>query len=140
MSNFAIHPGDQIFTEVFVAGAGGSPSLNGFFGQFVIMNLTTGQSTWVYTPRGGTTVGGKEAVWIMERPTVGGNLPALADYGTASIINGSARRPNTPRHQGYSNCCGAGAFAIDMFDGATKLSDAASGGATSVTFTWKAFQ
>jgi hypothetical protein len=140
VSNFAIHPGDQIFTEVYVANAGGGPSLNGAFGQFVISNLTTQESTQITTARGNTNVGGSDAVWIMERLTINGGLPALANYGSASIVNGSARRPNAPPHQGYSNCCGAGALTIDMFNGANKISHAASGGDTSVNFTWKAFQ
>ena len=140
VSNFAIHPGDQIFTEVYVANAGGGPSLNGAFGQFVISNLTTQELTRITTARGNTNVGGSDAVWIMERLTINGGLPALANYGSASIVNGSARRPNAPPHQGYSNCCGAGALTIDMFNGANKISHAASGGDTSVNFTWKAFQ
>src|SRR5260370_31119446 len=65
------------------------------------MNLTTGGYTFVNTPRAPTSVSGREAVWIMERPTVGGSLPDLANYGSAVMYNASGRRENSPRHQGY---------------------------------------
>src|SRR6202171_2354850 len=122
ISNFTINPGDEIFTEVSVGGADGSLSLTGPFGRFLIMNLTTGGYTFVNTPRAPTTVSGREAVWIMERPTVGGSLPDLANYGSAVMYNASARRVNSARHQGYVPYLGGNNKQDTMGKGADTLS------------------
>src|SRR5207237_7700877 len=85
ISNFTINPGDEIFTEVSVGNADGGLSLTGAFGRFLIMNLTTGGYMFVNTPRAPTSVSGREAGWIMERPTVGGSLPDLANSGREAM-------------------------------------------------------
>ena len=51
--------------------AGSSPTLSGAFGIFLVMNLSAGAYSSIYTPVGSTKACGTEAVWIMERPTVG---------------------------------------------------------------------
>jgi hypothetical protein len=139
ISNFTINPGDEIFTEVSVGGADGSLSLTGPFGRFLIMNLTTGGYTFVNTPRAPTTVSGREAVWIMERPTVGGSLPDLANYGSAVMYNASARRVNSARHQGYVPYLGGNNKQDTMVNGADTLSTVTAIDSSSMRFDWKAF-
>jgi hypothetical protein len=144
IANFPIHPGDEIFVEVFIGNAGGGPDLTGFFGQFWIENLTTSQSTIVYTPRGGTTVVGSEAEWIMERTElIAANgttsFPDLADYGSATMFNAWARRSNSPRHQGYVSYQGDTNVQITMVNGSDTLSTVAPIDAVSMRFSWQAF-
>jgi hypothetical protein len=53
-------------------------------GTVNFVNHTTGASTNVtLTAPKGTTLAGNCAEWIVEAPTVGGSLSALADYGEA---------------------------------------------------------
>ncbi len=143
ISNFTVNPGDQIFVEVSMGSAGGSLSLSGPFGVFLVSDLTTSTSTYIYTPIGSTTVGGSEAEWIMERPTFGTTPADLADYSSGSIYWAYARRPNSARHQGYVNCClGSTSVNITMSNSATgnTLSTAATPDAGTTNFTWKAFK
>jgi Peptidase A4 family len=144
IANFAINPGDEIFVEVFIGNAGCGPDLTGFFGQFWLENLTTSQSTIVYTPRGSTTVVGREAVWIMERTElIAANgttsFPDLADYGSATMLNAWARRSNSPRHQGYVSYQGDTNVQITMVNGSDTLSTVAPIDAVSMRFSWQAF-
>jgi Peptidase A4 family len=135
VTNFSVHPGDEIFCQVFVADAGQMPSLTGFFGQFVIMNQTTSTTTWSYTPRGTTNVGGSEAEWIMERPTVNGGLADLADYGSARMSNAVARKVAG----GYVGYQGATNEQITMFNGNDILSTVSAIDAVTMQFKWQAF-
>jgi Peptidase A4 family len=135
VTNFSVHPGDEIFCQVFVADAGQMPSLTGFFGQFVIMNQTTSTTTWSYTPRGTTNVGGSEAEWIMERPTVNGRLADLADYGSARMSNAVARKVAG----GYVGYQGATNEQITMFNGNDILSTVSAIDAVTMQFKWQAF-
>lgn len=139
ITNFPVNPGDEIFVEVYVANAGGSPNLNGFFGQFWIENLSNNHFTIVYTPRGSTVVGGSEAVWIMERPTVGGSLPDLADYSSAIMFDAYARRNNSARHAGYVPYQGDTNLQITMMNGSDSLSTVSAIDAYSMRFSWKNF-
>jgi hypothetical protein len=118
---------------------GAGPSLGGAFGQFVVMNLTTSESTWIYTPVGTTSVTGSEAVWIMERPSLGTNLPDLADYGSTTMSSAYARKANSARHQGYVSYQGANNLQITMNNGATTLSTVTPIDAYSMRFDWQAF-
>jgi len=59
------------------------PDLNGNFGVPFLMNLYTAISTYIYTPVSFTKVFGKEAVWIMERPTE--NSPAVGIFGPQEV-------------------------------------------------------
>jgi Peptidase A4 family len=146
IANFAIHPGDEIFVEVFIGGAGSSPDLTGFFGQFWVQNLTTSESTIIYTPRGSTTVVGSEAVWIMERTQLTAadgtvSYGDLANYGTASIFNAWARRTHSPRHQGYVSYQGDTNVQITMFNSSDSdtLSTVTPVDTVSMRFSWHAF-
>jgi len=143
ITNFTVNPGDQMFVEVSMGSAGGSLSLSGPFGVFLVSDLTTGVSTYIDTPVGSTVVGGSEAEWIMERPTFGTTPADLADYNTGSIYWAYARRPNSGRHQGYVNCCnGSTSVNITMNNNATGnvLSTASTPDAETVDYNWKAFK
>jgi Peptidase A4 family len=139
ITNFPVHPGDEIFSQVWIGNAGSSPTLSGAFGVFFIQNLTTGEYTWVYTPVGSTVVTGSEAVWIMERPTVGGSLPDLANFHSATMFNAYARRAGAVRHGGYVAYQGANNNQITMFNGADTLSTVTPIDAYSMRFDWRAF-
>jgi hypothetical protein len=139
ITNFPVHPGDEIFSQVWIGNAGSSPTLAGAFGVFFIENMTTSEYTWVYTPVGSTVVGGSEAVWIMERPTVGGSFPDLADYHSATMFNAYARRANSARHQGYVPYQGANNNQLTMFNGSDTLSTVTPIDTYSMRFDWQAF-
>jgi hypothetical protein len=145
-SGLAVSPGDEVFAEVFVANAGGSPDLKGAFGVFWLE--VNGIYSPIYTPVGTTVVGGGTAEWIMERPTLCGD-PActpskspdanLASYGSASIFYGEARRSRSPQHRGYSNCCELGSIRISMVNGSgTTLSTPWMPDGATAGFIWNA--
>ncbi len=141
ITNFVVNPGDEILTDVWLGNAGSGPTLSGAFGFFLIMNLSTGVTASYSTPVGSTKVGGGEAVWIMERPTLSGNvLPDLADYSSAVMYNAMARKANSPRHQGYVGYQGARNKQITMFNGADTLSTVSPIDAYSMRFNWQAFK
>jgi Peptidase A4 family len=139
ISNFTVNPGDEIFTEVWVGTGDNAPSLSGASGRFFIMNMTTGGFATVTTPRAATTVGGREAVWIMERPTVGGSLPDLANYRSSVMYNASARKANSPRYHGFVPYLGARNTQNRMTNGADTLSTVTAIDSNSMRFDWKAF-
>jgi hypothetical protein len=139
ISNFTVNPGDEIYTEVWIATGANAPSLSGASGRFFIMNLTTGGFASVSTPRAPTTVSGREAVWIMERPTVGGSLPDLANYRTSVMYNASARKANSPPYHGFVPYLGPRNTQNRMTNGADTLSTVTAIDANSMRFDWKAF-
>jgi hypothetical protein len=94
LPNFNVSPGDTMFSEVYVANAGGAPSLSGLFAIAFIEDMTKSEYTWVYNCRGLTMDGnctatdqipilGYQAEWILERPYMQGAISDLADYGQA---------------------------------------------------------
>lgn len=135
ISGLVVNPGDLIFTEVWIGNAGSMPTLSGAFGVFLIMNLSRGTSTWIYTPVGGTSVSGSEAVWIMERPTVDGSLPDLANYGSAIVSSAHARKTGG----GYIDYQGARNKQITMVNGTDILSTVTPIDAHSMRFDWQRF-
>jgi Peptidase A4 family len=138
ISNVTIHPGDEIFTEVSVSGNDGVLSLDGAFGRFFIMNMTTGAYASIATPRAAMTVNGREAVWIMERPTVGGSLPELANYDSAVMYNASARKANSPRYHGFVPYLSSESRQDTMVNGEDTLSTVTAIDANSMRFDWRA--
>ena len=105
LSNFTVEPGDEIFSEVWVADAGASPSLSGLFAIALLENLTRSETTLVYQCRGSVSNGectnnnqtqilGLSADWILERPKVNGKLPDLADYHSAQMYDAVALQSN----------------------------------------------
>ena len=139
ITNFTINPGDEILTDVWVGTGDNEPSLSGAYGRFFIMNLSTGGFASLSTPRAPTSVSGREAVWIMERPTVGGSLPDLANYGSAVMYNASARKVNSPRYKGYVPYLGVRNKQETMVNGADTLSTVTAIDSSSMRFDWKAF-
>lgn len=142
IANFTVSPGDEIFAEMWIGWVGAGPDLSGGFGVFWLTNNTTGVYTSVYTPVGSTSVGGSEAEWIVERPTLGSALADLADYGTAQIYYAYARHPLSPKHQGYFNCCDSAnpnLLNYTMVNGSTNLSTVAIADSQTMNFTWQAF-
>ncbi|MDQ6916584.1 MAG: G1 family endopeptidase [Pseudomonadota bacterium] len=141
ITNFTVSPGDEIFTEVWVGTGDNEPSLSGASGRFFIMNLTTGAFASISAARAPTTVSGREAVWIMERPTVGGALPDLANYGSSLMYNASARKANSPRYQGYVPYLGGNNKQDTMVNSAAgTLSTVTAIDSSSMRFDWKAFK
>jgi hypothetical protein len=139
ISNFAIHPGDEIFTAVWIGSGDNEPSLASASATFFIMNLSTGGFASLSVPRSPLCVKGREAVWAMERPTVGGRLSDLANYGSAVMYNASARRANNPRSQGFVPYRGARNLQSTMVNGPDTLSTVTAIDANSMRFEWKAF-
>src|SRR5438552_3884595 len=97
-----------------------SPNLNGAYCIFHIQNLSNAQYTTVYTPRGSTAIDGSEAEWVMERPTVNGSLPYLANYGTVNMYSAYARRADGAK--GYVPYQGDTNAQITMMNGSHILS------------------
>ena len=75
----------------------------------------------------------------MERPTVGGVLPDLANYGTAIMSNASARRVNAQRHSGYVPYQGTRNKQITMTNFGDVLSTVTPIDSSSMRFNWQAF-
>ncbi len=79
--NMTIHPGDQMFASIQDNG-------NGTW-TIGLADVTTGQS---FTTTQAYTGPAQSAEWIMEAPTVGNKVSALADYGfttmTPDSVNG----------------------------------------------------
>jgi len=153
LSGLTINPGDTIFTEVWIGSPGGAPSLTAPDLNMTVCleNLTSNAGAcFKYTPLGSTVVGGSEAEWIMERPGEDcdsqGNctLSDLANFGNVTVFttNFLARRSNSGNHQGYTFCCGADSFLINMTsDGTasgTTLDTVNLNGGT-INFAWSAF-
>jgi hypothetical protein len=139
IANFPVNPGDEIFCEVWIGNAGSAPTLSGAFGVLLLENLTTSESTMVYTPVGTTVVGGSEAVWIMERPSLGTALTDLADYASARMFNAYARKANSARGRGYVPYQGATNLQITMINGTSTLSTVTPIDTYSMRFDWQHF-
>jgi hypothetical protein len=135
--NFPVAPGDELLVEVWVGTGDGPPTLSGTSGRFFIMNMDTGAfATWA-TPRGSTQVGGSEAVWIMERPTLAGNvLPSLANYGSATMYDARAQRVGSSALVPF---IGAYNRQVTMTNGPSTLATATVISDTSMRFDWIAF-
>lgn len=151
ITNFPVTAGDRMFVEVWIGNQDSGPDLNGNFGVFFLMNLDTGISTYIYTPVSHTLVRGKEAVWIVERPTEhspGGGifgpyqyLPLLSDFGSAIMTDAYAGRTDIPGAAGYLPYFDSVTKQITMTNAAgdTTLATATSLGSDAMRFDWQAF-
>lgn len=81
---------------------------------------------------GQTNVGGSEAEWIMERPTVGGSLPDLADYSYSYMYDAYAEKTNGS----WVTYNGANNQQIFMYNGNDLLSGVYPSGSTTMLFYW----
>lgn len=143
LPNFTVTPGDLMFTEVWVGNSGASPSLAGSYAIAFVEDLSRGEYTTIYNCRGTsifgiclnvnqTKIGGSEAEWIMERPTVGGSLPDLADYSYSYMYDAYALQSN-----GYwMNYDGANNQQIFMYNGSDLLSGVYPDGTSTMLFYW----
>lgn len=136
VSNFTVNPGDEMSVSVSMGGNFILPYLSGPDGIFLIENVTRGEYTAISTPRGSTTVGGSEAEWIMERPTVGGSLPDLANYHLAFMWNASALSAKTYNWVNYNSAANEAIFMYnnnDLLSGVYYLTP------SEMFFVWYAF-
>lgn len=133
-----VHPGDEMMCAVWIGPAQSSlpPALSGPVAWFVVYNVTQAEYTLISESRTyllatlpgqphifrTINVPGLEAEWIMERPTVNGKLPDLADFGTAEMWGAYARWDTTgfaiplngfPSTLVYAN--GSGTLPITMY-------------------------
>ena len=148
LSNFTVEPGDEIFSEVWVADAGSSPSLSGLFAIALLEDLTRSETTLVYQCRGSvrngectdidqTKILGLSADWILERPKVNGKLPDLANYQFAQMSDAVAEQSNGA-WMGY-NDAGAVNDQFMMYNSGDFLSGAYADSATEIGFEWYNF-
>jgi Peptidase A4 family len=84
--NFAVYPGDEMFSEVWVQNAcdGCDPYLQAYF---VLEDLTRSESVLIPSALITNPYRGQTAEWIMERPGLDNDtfLYDLSDYSTASM-------------------------------------------------------
>lgn len=147
ISNFTVNPGDLILTQVWVGNPGSSASLAGAYGIFSVENVSRSEYTTIYTSRCNasiwgiclvwTNVGGTEAEWIMERPTVNGALPDLANYGTTYMYNSYAHISNAGPY--FMNYDGATYQQISMYNGSDLLSTTWPVTSSTMGFSWYNF-
>jgi Peptidase A4 family len=143
LPNFTVTPGDLMFTEVWVGNAGSSPSLSGLYAIAFVEDISRGEYTTIYNCRGfsifgactniaQTNIGGSEAEWIMERPTVGGSLPDLADYSYSYMYAAYAEKPTGS----WITYNGANNQQIFMYNGNDLLSGVYPSGSSTMLFYW----
>ncbi len=143
LPNFSVAPGDLMFTEVWVGNSGSSPTLSGLYAIAFVEDVSRGEYTTVYNCRGfnlfgactniaQTNIGGSEAEWIMERPTVGGSLPDLADYSYSYMYAAYAEKPTGS----WITYNGANNQQIFMYNGSDLLSGVYPSGSTTMLFYW----
>jgi Peptidase A4 family len=146
LANFTVEPGDEIFSEVWVANKESSPLLTGLYAIAYLENLTRGETTYVYQCRGSIRNGqctnqnqlqikGQSAEWILERPKVDGKLPYLANYQSAHMYDAEALQSNGTWV--YYNGQEISNNQVMMYNGtADFLSGAYGTSATEIDFRW----
>jgi hypothetical protein len=107
---------------------------------FWFENITAGTYTTPFTtaPAGATFVG-NSAEWVMERPTVGGSLADLSDYGVTTMCGAYVWQPSSTSWKVFNQVPG---FEVSMYNGSTLLSSAwwLFPGSQCLTFDWNAFR
>jgi hypothetical protein len=84
-ANFSVSPGDEIYSESWLC----YNSSGQRFGCYFIEDLTKGEVSPVKYELGSQPAlfRGNAAEWVFERPTVGGSLHALPNYGSAYMTD-----------------------------------------------------
>jgi hypothetical protein len=136
ISNFSVSPGDIVWVTVTVLSLLSPPVGTLTAGFFQLENISTGQSTApiAIAP---TSVGATEAEWIMERPTVNGSLPELANYGSALMPVVYAKTGGGQTVLPFPE--DPSTLLITMTNFANNVLSTASTAGPLVSFTWKAF-
>ncbi len=136
---FGVNAGDEIQVEVWIGTGSGAPNPNGGYGSFRIIDWTQSNESVFYVPLSGTIYNGREAEWIMERPTVGGSLPELSAYVLTTMVDASVLQVKGTK---WVRCGTAANRNISMYNGSDLLSNAVWGGTGSqeIIFAWFNFQ
>jgi len=114
VSQPAINPGDVIFVEVWTT----SPTQ----GYVTIFNRSTNVSaTYGVAAPTGISLKGTSAEWIVERPTIGGQMARLTNYGALSFLGGVTWDFASPSPTTYS--MGADPGAPGTLSNVTMLDD-----------------
>lgn len=90
---YGVNSSDLMKVTVFVSNSKASANPYGNTAYFYVIDTNSGSGSGVlyYVPLGSSfKFAGNSAEWITERPTVGGSLPELADYGGFGMINAYA--------------------------------------------------
>ncbi len=133
ISNFPVNPGDQIETWVWIATASNVWSATGGNGWFLVWNVTQNVQSQIMTAApSGTMFGGHTAEWVMERPTVNGNVTSLTNYGSAQMTDAWAYDYSYQPHYPTSDTSSQ----LTMSNGADVLSTVQLVTSRAMTFTW----
>ncbi len=135
LSNFNVNPGDEIFSEVWMGDAYGNLDPNGGYGYFWFEDVSTGQYAYLSTPFSSGTFTGSSAEWVMERPTIGGNLPDLADYSYAYMLYPYAYRADGV-YRNYLDTSDVTSEQITMYNGSNSLSTVVPIDSNTMEFFW----
>lgn len=102
IGHFPVAPSDTVFSEVWVGDIYGNPNNNGGYEWIFLLNEKTNQMYENSVPLNDTKFLGKEAEWILERPTETNGTPyQLAFYGLA-IMNQATALSETGVATNYS--------------------------------------
>jgi hypothetical protein len=148
ITNFRIHPGDEIHVYVYVGTPRAPPSITGSHCVFYIQNFTTHKSVTIETPKEGTDSAGKpvrfdtiggEAVWIMEAPLHFGFYADLANYGTATMFNAHTIPEDIPSKPfSWISYLSGASLQVTMTNSPKVLSTVKAIDSQSMRFTWHA--
>jgi len=136
---FDVDAGDEMEVEVWIGTGSGSPNPNGGYASYRVTDVTQSESTVFYVPLSGTVFNGKEAEWIMERPSLGGSLPELAEYLVANMEYTTALKVSTNKWVASGTTSNRN---ISMYKGKDELSEALwlGKGSQLITFFWLNFE
>jgi hypothetical protein len=134
ITGLSVSPGDKIQAAVWIGDSTGVQDINGSFAWFHINDATTEQYVHFYVGLDKTVFDGSEAEWIMERPTVGGIVPDLANYSSALMSNAFVGTTTKIIDSGT-----AANVTITMYNGSDKLSTAINSPPNAIVFSWHHF-
>jgi hypothetical protein len=140
ISNFSVHPGDEIYSMVWMADANDNLNPWGGYGYFYFEDVTTGQYTTLSTRFNSGNFYAISAEWIMERPSFSFGLPDLSDYSWAVMRDPWAYTMDGSTGYGWVNYLNggqaAGIYQIDMYNGNDELSTVYPIDSNSMVFYW----
>ncbi len=132
ITSFTVKPGDQIMTVAYAGDSDQTVNTAGRYGWFQFNNLTRGTYTKLSVSfPSGISLTGNSAEWVVERPTVGGQLSWLSRYGTQTFTNAYA-------YTSTGVLAGTSADPVTMKAGSRVLSQPSISG-SNLNVTWKAY-